>query len=145
MSYGERRTRLLAVVTNLQEVSEQEPPCDVTKGQFIQLSYIYTGASKGWVFAFLWLDDKQQHFFSYMSSCGPSSCSSSCRWSCGGWWGPWEGWDRAECCCPGCWSLRWLWRKGRSHHSPELKGDIELTRIKRLTQSGQQSTSSMTH
>lgn len=59
----------------------------------------------------------------YMSSCGPSFCSSSCRWSSEGWWEWWEGWGRVACCYPGCWSLRWLWRKGRSHHSPELKGN----------------------
>lgn len=63
---------------------------------------------------------------SYMSSCGPSSCSSSCQSSCGGWWAQSEGWGRAVCCYLGCWSLRWLWKKGRSHHSPELKGDIAL-------------------
>lgn len=69
---------------------------------------------------------KQAGSLPYVSSCGPSFCSSSCRWSCGGWSGRWEGWGRVACCSPGCWSLKWLWRKGRSHHSPELKGNIAL-------------------
>lgn len=64
--------------------------------------------------------------FSYVSFCGPSSCASFCWSSCGGWWEQLVGWGRAACCYPGCWSLRWLWRKGRSHHSPELKGNIAL-------------------
>lgn len=65
--------------------------------------------------------NQQEEVSSYMSFCGPSSCSSSCRWSCEGWWAWLEGWGRAACYSPGCWSLRWLWRKGRSHRPPELR------------------------